>query len=186
MGTLYLWSSEMPDHEHSRSIRRRLCRREPRPIHSCQHLCLLYLMPFSGFPALPHHVHSQPSSMLRTLSPTLNFETSSPFSTISPTNSWPQMKSGGHLRCLGRSAGRCRRGLWRRPSGLHRWAFGSSGKGGLLRRPDFFCQYFRLSNCRPAVMFCLEVALEHDCSHHLGWCEAHVCGGVESLARCVR
>ena len=35
-----------------------------------------------------------------TLSPTLNFLTASPFSTISPTNSWPRMKSGGPFKWL--------------------------------------------------------------------------------------
>lgn len=34
-----------------------------------------------------------------TLSPMLKLFTSSPFSTISPTNSCPQMKFGGHFRC---------------------------------------------------------------------------------------
>jgi hypothetical protein len=48
-----------------------------------------------------HRSADRASQLLKshTLSPILNLLTLSPFSTISPTNSWPQMKSGGHLRC---------------------------------------------------------------------------------------
>jgi hypothetical protein len=100
---IYLWSSETLARGRSRSTRRTQCRTVQQPVMQCQHFCSTHASsPRHHLPPCIVHRSANGAARLKsshTLSPILNLLTLSPFSTISPTNSWPQIKSGGHLRC---------------------------------------------------------------------------------------